>query len=144
MLISYLHNFKQGRSVMTTKKPAQSQTRRRKPRRKKTQILSQEDIREQINSLMEQANEVIKTDNNLAQKLAKQARKLQMKTRTKFPSVWKKRFCKHCKTFLYPGINCRVRLSSSNKVIAVLCFNCNRYSRIPYYKRREGTDEGHY
>ncbi len=124
---------------MSNKKPAQFQMKRRKPRRKKKQILSHEDIREQIVSLMEQANEVIKTDNELAQKLAKQARKIQMRTRVKFPSEWKKRFCKHCKDFLYPGKNCRVRLSSSNKVIAILCYNCNRYSRIPYYKRKGGV-----
>ncbi|MCE7742553.1 MAG: ribonuclease P [Candidatus Heimdallarchaeota archaeon] len=128
---------------MPTDKPVQFQRNRRKPRRKKTQILSQEDIRDQVISLMEQANETIKTDNDLAQKLAKQARKLQMRTRIKFPSEWKKRFCKHCKSFLYPGKNCRVRLSSSNKVVATLCFNCNRYTRIPYYQRKEGINEGH-
>lgn len=129
---------------MSTDKPAQFQRNRRKPRRKKKQLLSHEDIRVQIISLMEQADETIKTDNDLAQKLAQQARKLQMRTRVKFPSEWKKRFCKHCKNFLYPGKNCRIRLSSSNKVVAILCFNCNRYSRIPYYKRKEITHEGHH
>ncbi|TFG10950.1 ribonuclease P [Candidatus Heimdallarchaeota archaeon] len=93
---------------------------------------------------MEQADDAIQTDNDLAQKLANQARRVQMRTRVKFPAEWKRRFCKHCKSFLYPGKNCRVRLSSSNKVIAILCFNCNRYSRIPYYKRKEAIDEGHY
>ncbi|MHA1202886.1 MAG: ribonuclease P protein component 4 [Candidatus Heimdallarchaeaceae archaeon] len=128
---------------MPTDKPVQFHRNRRKPRRKKNQILSREDIGEQIISLMEQANETIKTDNDLAQKLAKQARKLQMRTRAKFPSEWKKRFCKHCKSFLYPGKNCRIRLSSSNKVVAILCFECNNYSRIPYYKRKEDIDERH-
>lgn len=129
---------------MSNTKPAQYQRKRRKTRRKKNQILSQEDIRDQIISLLEQADEVMKTDSELAQKLANQARKIQMKTRVKFPPEWKKRFCKHCKSFLFPGKNCRVRLSSSNKVIAILCFNCNKYSRIPYYKRKEVIDEGYH
>lgn len=126
---------------MATDKPVQFNRGRRKQRRKSKQLLSQEDIREQIVSLLEQADKIIKTDNEQAQKLAAQARKLQMRTRVKFPTEWKSRFCKHCKNFLHPGINCRVRLSSSNKVVAILCFNCNRYSRIPYYKRKEVINE---
>jgi ribonuclease P protein subunit RPR2 len=115
---------------------------RRKPRKKKAQLLSREDTIKQIISLMEQADETIRTDNDLAQKLANQARKLQMRTRVQFPAEWKRRFCKHCKSFLYPGKNCRIRLSSSNKVVAILCYNCNRHSRIPYYKRKEDINEG--
>ena len=128
---------------MPSNKTAHSLKNKRKSRRKKTQMFSRDEIREQIISLMEQADEAIKTDNDLAQKLANQARKLQMRTRIKFPLEWKRRFCKHCKSFLYPGKNCRIRLSSSNKVVAILCFNCNNYSRIPYYKRKEAKDEGH-
>ena len=90
---------------MPTDKPAQFQSKRRKHRRKKKQLLYQEDIREQIVSLMEQADEAIKADNELAQKLTYQARKLQMKTKVKFPSEWKIRFCKHCKIFLHPSKN---------------------------------------
>jgi ribonuclease P protein subunit RPR2 len=121
---------------MSNKKSATSANTRRKPHRRKKQIFSKEDILNQIHSLMEQADEAIKEDIDIAQKLAKQARRLQMRTRVKFPSKWKKRFCKHCKSFLYPGKNCRVRLSSSNKVLAILCFNCNQYTRIPYYSRK--------
>jgi ribonuclease P protein subunit RPR2 len=128
---------------MSSDKPAKSNRKKKKSRRKKTQILSLEDILDEINSLMMQADETFKTDEVLAQKLAKQARKLQMKTRVKFPPQWKKRFCKHCKSFLYPGKNCRVRLSSSNKVVAIFCFSCKKYSRIPYYQRKEAINEGH-
>jgi len=129
---------------MSSNRSVHSLKNKRKPRRKKKQLFSREEIQEQIVSLMQQADDAIKTDNDLAQKLANQARKLQMRTRVKFPPEWKRRFCKHCKYFLYPGKNCRVRLSSSNKVVAILCFNCNRYSRIPYYKRKEAIDEGDY
>ena len=61
---------------MATDKPVQFNRGRRKQRRKSKQLLSQEDIREQIVSLLEQADKIIKTDNEQAQKLAAQARKL--------------------------------------------------------------------
>ena len=130
---------------MSNNRSASLRKNKRKPQRKKKQTLSKEDIIGQIYSLIKQADEAIKEDKDeIAQKLANQARKLQMRTRVKFPTQLKKRFCKHCKSFLYPGINCRVRLSSSNKVIAILCFNCNQYTRIPYYKRKEVVNEGYY
>jgi len=111
---------------------------KRKHRRKKTLILSGGDIKNRIVGLLELADKTIKHDIEMAQKYALQARKLQMKTRIKFPSEWKKRFCKHCKTFLYPGINSRIRLSSTNKVVSIKCFNCKKYTRIPYYQKLEG------
>ncbi|MFW9851729.1 MAG: ribonuclease P protein component 4 [Candidatus Thorarchaeota archaeon] len=115
---------------------------RKKHRRKKSLMLSGGDIESRIVELLELANETIKHDVEMAQKYALQARKLQMRTRTKFPSEWKKRFCKHCKTFLYPGINSRTRLSSTNRVISIKCFNCKNYTRIPYYQKLEDTNEG--
>ncbi len=92
-------------------------------------------IEDRINYLMEMADTVIVYNLELAQRYAKQARNIQKKTRVKFPQKWKKRFCKHCKTFLYPGINSRVRLSSSNKTIVIYCNNCSKYTRIPYRNR---------
>ena len=120
---------------------SQLNRKRKKNRKKKSQILSQEDFKRQVVSLLIKADEVISNDIEKAQYLAKQARKIQMKTRIKFPPEWKKRFCKHCKSFLYPGINSRVRLSSTNKVIAIKCDHCGKYSRIPYYKSKEVKDE---
>ncbi len=112
-------------------------TKKRRNRKHRFQILSQEDYQEQVVSLLIKADEIISEDMEKAQQFAKQARKIQMKTRIKFPPEWKKRFCKHCKAFLYPGINCRVRLSSTNRVIAIKCDHCNKYTRVPYYKSKE-------
>lgn len=114
---------------------------RKKHRRKKSLMVSGGDIKDRIVELLELADKTIKHDVEMAQKYASQARKLQMKTRIKFPSEWKKRFCKHCKTFLYPGINSRIRLSSTNKVVSIKCFNCKNYTRIPYYQKLEDKNE---
>ena len=119
-------------------------TRKRKYRKHRFQVLSQEDYEAQIVSLLKKADEIISKDMDKAQQFAKQARKIQMKTRIKFPPEWKKRFCKHCRTFLYPGINCRVRLSSTNRVIAIKCNHCNKYTRIPYYRSKEAKNELQY
>ena len=101
---------------MPNNKRTPQRSRKRKNRKHRFQVLSQEDYEEQVVSLLTKADEIISKDMDKAQQFAKQARKIQMKTRIKFPPEWKKRFCKHCKTFLYPGVNCRVRLSSTNRV----------------------------
>ncbi|MHA1687656.1 MAG: ribonuclease P protein component 4 [Candidatus Heimdallarchaeaceae archaeon] len=90
----------------------------------------------QIEALLRYADNVIHINNALAQIYALKARKIQMKTRTRFPPYWKKRFCRHCKSFLYPGINAIVRLSSSNKVVTIKCLKCNSYTRFPYYAKK--------
>ena len=126
---------------MQNNEPSSSSTKKRRSRKSRSSILSRKDIENQIIDLLEKADGAIKNDMDMAQKYALQAKKIQMRTRIKFPSQWKKRFCKHCKSFLSPGINCRVRLSSSNKVIAIKCFQCNKYTRIPYYRRMEEKNE---
>lgn len=105
--------------------------------------LSPEEVSHKVMWLLEEADRLIHDNYDLAQDYAKRARRIQMRMRIKFPSQWKKRFCKHCKTFLYPGINCQVRLSSSNKVIAIKCSECKGYTRIPYYRRKEEYNEKH-
>ena len=126
---------------MQNKEPSSSSAKRRRSRKSRSTILSKKDIEQQVIDLLEKADEVIKNDIDMAQKYALQARKIQMRTRIQFPPQWKKRFCKHCKSFLSPGINCRVRLSSTNKVIAIKCFQCDKYTRIPYYRRTEEKNE---
>ena len=118
-----------------------SASRRRRARKKKTSTLSPEQVNSKIIWLLEEAERIIHDDYELAQQYASRARKIQTRTRIKFPSEWKKRFCKHCKIFLYPGINCQVRLSSSNKVIAIKCLKCKGYTRVPYYHKKEEKDE---
>ncbi len=93
--------------------------------------LSKKEIQTCISKILKRAES--ETDAFLRTKQALQARKIQMKTRSKFPSKWKNRFCKNCKTFLYPGDNCHVRLNASKKTIIITCHNCKAKSRIPYY-----------
>ena len=58
------------------------------------------------------------------------ARKLSMRYLVPIPIKYKRRFCKHCYSYLLPGNNCRVRIQR-NRVITY-CNNCKKYSRIPF------------
>lgn len=122
---------------MQSPKQRNSTRRKKKSRKRKSLTLSPEEVKAKVIWLLEEADRLIREDYELAQEYANRAQKIQMRTRIKFPSQWKKRFCKHCKIFLYPGVNCQVRLSSTNKVIAIKCSECNGYTRIPYYRRTE-------
>ncbi|MCK5409797.1 MAG: ribonuclease P [Candidatus Heimdallarchaeota archaeon] len=122
---------------MQSSKQKNSSRRKKRSRKRKSLALSPDEVKDKVVWLLEEANRLILEDYELAQEYASRAQKIQMRTRIKFPSQWKKRFCKHCKIFLYPGVNCQVRLSSTNKVIAIKCSKCNGYTRIPYYHRTE-------
>ena len=61
------------------------------------------------------------------------ARKIAMRYLVRMPRQYKRRFCKHCLSYLLPGKNCRVRLKKSK--VVVTCFNCGKIMRYPY--RRE-------
>ncbi len=114
---------------------------KRKDRQKRGRTSSSTQIVKYIDYLLEKADIIVKSDQKLAQIYAKQAKKIQTKTRTKFPPRWRKRFCQHCKAFLYPGINSKVRITSSNKVISIKCYYCKNYTRFPFYKKRSKDNE---
>ncbi|MHA1874475.1 MAG: ribonuclease P protein component 4 [Candidatus Heimdallarchaeaceae archaeon] len=110
--------------------------KRPKPKQMRKKILREVAI-EQINNLLTKADYLLKTDFKLAQKYVEQARKIQMRTRVSLPDYWKKRICRHCKTLLKPGVNCKVRLSSTNRVVSIKCNICGQYNRFPYYKHKK-------
>lgn len=85
---------------------------------------------ERINKLFEEAAKVFKNDKKLANRYVKIARKIGMKTKIRIPSKFKKRFCKHCLSYLVPGVNCRVR--TKNGKLVYYCLECKRFMRYPY------------
>ncbi|MHA1708002.1 MAG: ribonuclease P protein component 4 [Candidatus Heimdallarchaeaceae archaeon] len=126
---------------MSSKKTSAYKPKRRRRKKAKIIIIEREEVQKQIRFLLKKADILMSKKPELAQNYAQRAKKIQIKTRTRFPSEWRKRFCKHCKTFLYPGINAQYRLSSSNKVVAIKCLHCNSYTRIPYYKKMVRRNE---
>ena len=88
---------------------------------------------ERIKELFGHASAVFKSDKSLADRYVFLARKLSMKYKVKLSSKFKKQHCKHCRSFLVPGENCRVRVS--NGKLVYYCFKCRKFMRFPYKKR---------
>jgi len=60
------------------------------------------------------------------------AKRIGMKTRTKFPEEF--RYCKKCFMPMMPGINCKVRLTDRKVVSA--CARCGTVKRMPYLREQ--------
>lgn len=97
---------------------------------KKTQkIIAQK----RINKLFYLAEQKALSDNlNLANRYVEIARKISMRYLLPMPTEFKRRFCKHCYSYLLPGSNCRIRIHRSKLII--YCDNCKKYTRIPINK----------
>jgi len=57
------------------------------------------------------------------------ARKISMKYLVPIPNIYKKRFCKHCYSYLVPSVNSTFRLNKGK--ITIFCKNCKKYTRLP-------------
>ena len=83
-----------------------------------------------IKELIIEADKVFSKDKKLANRYVTLARKVAMKNNIKIPSNLQKKFCKHCYSFLKPGINLRVR--TTGKTISYYCLECKKFMRFPY------------
>ena len=57
------------------------------------------------------------------------ARRIAMKHKIRLGKL-KRKFCKHCYSYLKPGVNCRIRTNEGKLVI--YCKACKRYTRLVY------------
>ena len=99
--------------------------------------------RNRIIILLKNVERIFLENNKLGQRYIEIIRKLSRKYRVKIPYEYKMRICNHCKSFLWPGVNCRVRIRKDNKnlKITTTCFECNRQMRFIYQKKREANNE---
>lgn len=84
---------------------------------------------QRIQQLFQQAEEMFSSHPELSNRYVTLARTIAMKARTRIPRELKRRFCKHCFTFLKPGVNARVRTREGKVIIS--CFACKNVMRIP-------------
>jgi len=70
---------------------------------------------------------------NLANRYIELARKISMRYLVSIPKDYKRRFCKHCYSYLLPYVTCRIRIHRGKLII--YCYDCKRYSRIPLKNR---------
>ena len=73
--------------------------------------------KERIKVLFGEAQNVFAKNKGLSNRYVTLARKLAMKARCRIPLEFKRRFCKHCYKYLFPGRNCRVRTREGKLII---------------------------
>src|SRR3989338_6013165 len=83
---------------------------------------------ERINILFEEAEKAFSKNKALANRYVSLARKIAMKVKLKIPLKCKRKFCKHCYSYLRPGINSRVRTNRGK--VTISCFECKKFTRI--------------
>jgi ribonuclease P protein subunit RPR2 len=89
-----------------------------------------------IRTLFSLAKEMISKDPELAQKYVATARKIAMATKVRLPREYKQQVCKHCKKFILPNINCRVRTQPRREShLVITCLECGKHMRIPLKRR---------
>ncbi|MHA1278740.1 MAG: ribonuclease P protein component 4 [Candidatus Helarchaeota archaeon] len=87
---------------------------------------------EQIEMLFRQAKQIFKDNPRMSQRYIDIARAISKKCKVSIPRKYKYQICRHCKSYLMPGHNCRVRIRGENgRHITLTCLNCKRQTR--YY-----------
>ena len=102
----------------------------RKPIPKKQQ---KQIAQERIQTLFQEAEKAYSTNKALSNRYVILARKIAMKVKTQIPRELKRKFCKHCYKFLFPGKNCRIRTREGKLVI--YCLECKKYTRVLLKKK---------
>ncbi len=88
---------------------------------------------QRIDRLFRLAESVFHFDPELADRYVLLARRISMRCRVRIPRRWRRCFCHYCYSFLWPGVNCRVRIRSNRMPhIVITCFKCGRQMRIPF------------
>ena len=89
---------------------------------------------QRIKILFQQAEEVFSKNKALANRYIALARKLAMKVHASIPQDLKRKICKHCYSYLKPGVNARIRTRDGKVIIS--CLECKKFTRIPLGKKK--------
>lgn len=91
---------------------------------------------QRIRSLFRLAKEKIREEPQLAQRYAEVARKIAMRAKLRLPKEYRRMICRHCKSFIYPGVNSRVRVQQRREPhMVITCLVCGKITRIPLKSR---------
>lgn len=94
--------------------------------------ITKEIAKQQIQKFFQLAKETFHDDPALAQRYIDIARKVAMAAKIRLPKEYKHQICKHCKSFILPGVNCRVRIKQRREPhMVITCLNCGKQMRIP-------------
>jgi len=97
--------------------------------------------RQRVQTLFGLAEVTLDKDPVLAQRYVKIARRIAMAAKIRLPTQYRRQICRNCKSFILPGVNCRVRVKQLREPhVVITCLNCGKQMRIPLSKR-EGKRE---
>ena len=91
---------------------------------------NKEIAKERVKVLFGKAAEVFSKDKKLANRYVGMARRVAMKVNLRIPKEYKRKFCKHCYSYLKPGVNLRVR--KRDKSTVYYCLECKKFMRFPH------------
>jgi ribonuclease P protein subunit RPR2 len=93
---------------------------------------------QRIHVLFRLAEEKIREEPEQAQRYVAIARRIAMRTKLRLPVEYRRMICKHCKSFIYPNANCRVRVKQRREPhMAITCLVCGKIMRIPLKTRSQ-------
>jgi ribonuclease P protein subunit RPR2 len=93
---------------------------------------------QRVQTLFQLAQEAMHKDPEQAQRYVQIARRIAMRTRLRLPKEYRSRICRKCKSFIFPGVNCRIRIQQKREPhMVITCLSCGGVSRIPIKSRKE-------
>jgi ribonuclease P protein subunit RPR2 len=94
--------------------------------------------RQRIAILFEQAQNVGRTDPELAAEYVLSARRIAMAARIRLPKEFRHETCKECNALFVQGSNCRVRVKQKREPhVVVTCLNCGNQTRMMLRLKKE-------
>lgn len=87
--------------------------------------------KQRVQALFLLAMETYRADPLLAQRYVDIARRIAMAAKIRLPTEYKRMVCRHCKSFILPGVNCRVRIKHRREPhVVITCLKCGKYMRV--------------
>jgi len=91
---------------------------------------------QRVHTLFRLAKEAVREKPALAQRYAMIARRIAMRAKLRLPAEYRRLICRHCKSFIYPGVNCRVRVQQRREPhVVITCLVCGEHTRVPLRSR---------
>ncbi|HJW97857.1 MAG TPA: ribonuclease P [Candidatus Bathyarchaeia archaeon] len=98
--------------------------------------------RQRVQTLFKLAKDTIQDSPNLAERYIETARKIAMSAKIRLPAESRLQICRHCKSFILPGVNCKVRLRHRREPhIVITCQKCGGHTRIPTTRKLEKSEK---
>jgi len=93
--------------------------------------------KERVETLFKLAMQISEDNLVLAQSYVTTARRIAMAAKIRLPKEYRYQMCRHCKSFILPGVNCRVRTKQRREPhVVITCLNCGKQIRIPLRKKK--------